>query len=70
MTKLLSAAFLLTFSTAILTGCSETSTVKDETKIKTPGGTTTITTEKEIEKTGDHKTDGTAPVTPVTPATP
>lgn len=36
-------------------GCSEKSKVTNETKIKTPGGETTITTEKKIEKTGDHK---------------
>lgn len=35
-------------------GCTEKSSVKQETKIKTPGGTTTITTEKEIKKTGDN----------------
>lgn len=37
-----------------LIGCTEKSSVKQETKIKTPGGTTTITTEKEIKKTGDN----------------
>jgi hypothetical protein len=67
MTKLLSMALVLTFTTGYLVGCTDTSTVKDQTEIKTPGGTTTITKEKEIEKTGDHKDDGVAPVTPRTP---
>jgi len=37
-------------------GCTETrkSSAKQETKIATPGGTTTITTEKEVKKTGDN----------------
>jgi len=36
-------------------GCSDSnkSSVKQETKISTPKGTTTITTEKEVKKTGD-----------------
>ena len=67
MTKLISTALMLTFTTGFLAGCSETSTVKDQTEIKTPGGTTTITREKEVEKTGDHKNDGVTPVTPATP---
>ena len=29
------------------------STAKQETKLSTPGGTTTITTEKEVKKTGE-----------------
>ena len=67
MTKLISTALILTLTTGFLVGCSETSTVKDQTEIKTPGGTTTITKEKEIEKTGDHKNEGVTPVTPTTP---
>lgn len=35
-------------------GCGERIATKKETKITTPGGTTTITTEKEVKKTGDH----------------
>ena len=47
------------------TGGSEKSTVKDQTKITTPGGTTTITTEKDVKKTGDHKTgEGSTTPTP------
>ena len=38
-----------------MVGCNETtrSSAKQETKFKTPGGTTTITTEKEVKTTGD-----------------
>ncbi len=35
-------------------GCTEKSSVKREVEIKSPGGTTTITTEKEVKKTGDN----------------
>lgn len=55
--KRIMAAYLLAGLVSFgLVGCTETkkSTAKQETKITTPGGTTTITTEKEIKKTGDH----------------
>lgn len=37
-------------------GCSDkqTSTAKQETTISTPRGQTTITIEKQVEKTGEH----------------
>lgn len=38
-----------------MTGCSEHATSTTKQEIKTPGGTTTITTEKDVKKTGDHK---------------
>jgi len=44
---------LLALSLAI-TGCGETSTVKDQTEVKTPGGTTRVTDEKTIKQTGDN----------------
>jgi hypothetical protein len=37
-----------------LVGCSDTASTKTETKMSTPGGTTTVTTDKEVKKTGDH----------------
>lgn len=42
-----------------VTGCKEEdkSSTKKEVEIKTPGGTTTITTEKETKKTGDSPPD-------------
>jgi hypothetical protein len=44
---------LLALSLAI-TGCGETSTVKDQTEVKTPGGTTRVTDEKTIKQTGNN----------------
>ena len=45
---------LLALSSGIV-GCAESdkSSSKQETQITTPKGTTTITTEKEVKKTGD-----------------
>ena len=40
----------------IMAGCTQKSTEKSETKITTPKGSTTITTETDVKKTGDHKT--------------
>jgi uncharacterized protein YjbJ (UPF0337 family)/uncharacterized membrane protein YtjA (UPF0391 family) len=37
-----------------LAGCSDTSGVKEETKITTPGGTTKITDETKVQKTGEN----------------
>ena len=44
-------------------GCSDTktSTIKQETKIDTPRGTTTITTEKQVKKTGENPPADPAP---------
>jgi hypothetical protein len=36
-------------------GCTQKSTSTETEKIKTPGGSTTIKTETQVEKTGDHK---------------
>ena len=45
-----------------MVGCNkvEKSSIKQETKIATPGGTTTITTERDVKKTGE-KPPGTNP---------
>lgn len=37
-----------------LVGCADTAATKTETKVSTPGGSTTVTTEKEVKKTGDN----------------
>lgn len=37
-----------------LTGCAEKTESKTERTISTPGGTTKITEEKEVKKTGDN----------------
>ncbi len=54
MKRVIAATLIASVVSIGMLGCTEKSSVKQETKIKTPGGTTTITTEKEIKKTGDH----------------
>lgn len=55
MKRLLCALTMASLLSVGVTGCSDPnkSTIKQETKIETPKGTTTITTEKEVKKTGD-----------------
>ncbi len=48
------SALMLSIVSLGLTGCAEKSTVKTETKVTTPGGSTTVTKETEVKKTGDH----------------
>lgn len=40
----------------LISGCAEKDAKTKETTVKTPGGTTKVTEETKIEKTGDHKT--------------
>ena len=54
MIRTIAATLIVSLVSIGMVGCSEKSSVKEETKIKTPDGTTTITTEKEIKKTGDN----------------
>ena len=57
MKHLIAASLVLSLSVFALIGCTEKTSVKEETKVKTPGGTTTTTIEKDVKKTGDHKTE-------------
>jgi hypothetical protein len=54
MKTFVSAALMLGILSLGLTGCAEKTSVKSETKVTTPGGTTTVTKETEIKKTGDN----------------
>ncbi len=56
MKRIVVATLIIGMASIGMTGCTKTtkSTAKQETKIATPGGTTTITTEKEIKKSGDN----------------
>ena len=56
MNRIIAATLIAGLVSISLSGCSETakSSTKQETKIATPGGTTTITTEREVKKTGEH----------------
>ena len=55
MKRVIAPALIASLVSIGMVGCTETtkSSTKQETEIKTPGGTTTITTEKEIKETGD-----------------
>jgi hypothetical protein len=55
MKRLISAVLMVSLVSLGLCGCREKSaSTKQETKVTTPGGTTTVTTEKEITKTGEN----------------
>ena len=55
MKRVIAATLIASVVSIGLIGCTEKKTsTKQEMKITTPGGTTTITTEKEIKKTGDN----------------
>ena len=53
MKRLIAATLMASLVSLGLAGCNETSksSTKQETKISTPRGTTTITTEKEVKTT-------------------
>ena len=55
MKPVVAATLMASLVSIGMVGCNETtrSSAKQETKFKTPGGTTTITTEKEVKTTGD-----------------
>jgi hypothetical protein len=55
MKRILCALTMGSLLAAGISGCSDPNkaTIKQETKIETPKGSTTITTEKEVKKTGD-----------------
>ena len=55
MKKLLISALTASVCCVFTVGCSEHSTVTKKEEVKTPGGTTTVTTQQEVKKTGDHK---------------
>mgnify|MGYP000674304236 CR=1 FL=1 len=56
MKQLIAVALVAGLFSFGMAGCSDTnkSTTKKETEIDTPGGKTTITTEKEVKQTGDN----------------
>lgn len=55
MKRMIAATLIASLVSIGMVGCNEQtkSSTKQETKISTPGGTTTITVEKEVKKTGD-----------------
>jgi hypothetical protein len=54
MKRILASILGLSMFSLGIVGCGDTATTKSETKVSTPGGTTTVTTEKEVKKTGDN----------------
>jgi len=54
MKRMICVALVLRLVSLSMTGCAEKTSTKTETEIKTPGGTTTITTEKDVKQTGNN----------------
>lgn len=54
MKRIIASALIVSFMSIGLVGCDDKTSSKQETTIETPGGTTTITTEKEVKKSGDN----------------
>lgn len=55
MNRMIAVLLFAGLASVGVVGCQqEKSSTKHEMKINTPGGTTTITTEKEVKKTGDN----------------
>ncbi len=52
-----------------IAGCDQQAKKSTSTTVETPGGSTTVTTETKVEKSGDHK-DNTATGTPADPTAP
>jgi ABC-type oligopeptide transport system substrate-binding subunit len=55
MRRILLSLAMLSLVAIGLTGCnSKSASTTQETKTTTPGGTTTVTVEKQVEQTGDN----------------
>ncbi|MEI8384090.1 MAG: hypothetical protein WCJ09_28515 [Planctomycetota bacterium] len=55
MNRMIAVLLFACLASVGIVGCQqEKSSTKHEMKINTPGGTTTITTEKEVKKTGNN----------------
>ena len=54
MKRYLASVVFLGLFTPALVGCAEKSSATKETTVSTPGGTTTTTVTKEVEKTGEN----------------
>jgi hypothetical protein len=55
MKRIIATALIASVVSVGMFGCTEkTASTKQETKITTPGGTTTISVEKEVKKSGDN----------------
>ena len=54
MKQFLASVLILSAFLLGIVGCGEKATMTKETKVSTPGGTTTVTEEKEVKQTGDN----------------
>lgn len=55
MKRMFAVAMIVGIASLGLFGCMEKkASTKSETKITTPGGTTTVTTDREVKTTGDN----------------
>jgi predicted small lipoprotein YifL len=54
MKRFITSVLTLSIVSLSLAGCAEKSTSKTETQVSTPGGKTTVTTEKEIKQEGEN----------------
>jgi hypothetical protein len=55
MKRTITAVLALSLVSVGMVGCAEKASTKTETEIKTPAGTTTITTEKDVKETGNNQ---------------
>jgi hypothetical protein len=54
MKQLFTLVLVMSVFSLGVVGCAEKATVTKETKVSTPGGTTTVTEEKQVKQTGDN----------------
>jgi hypothetical protein len=54
MKRCFASVLVLSLLSLSALGCAEKSSASKEVKVSTPGGTTTVTVEKEVKKTGDN----------------
>jgi hypothetical protein len=54
MKQFLASVVVLSMFSLGTVGCAEKSSTTKEIKVSTPGGTTTVTVEKEVENSGDN----------------
>jgi hypothetical protein len=54
MKHFLASVFVLSVFLLGIVGCADKATITKETKVSTPGGTTTVIEEKQVKQTGDN----------------
>lgn len=54
MKRMMTSMLALGIASLGFLGCAEKSTTKSETQVSTPNGQTTVTTEKDVKKSGEN----------------